>query len=88
MRRRGPFVLSTLLMQKLYNLSGCLGFLMSSGLVIATIIAFARVPGMIEDYADSMTEDITGKVTEMVPSQIDEAMPELPTSTGPVIPFK
>ena len=75
-------------MQKLYNLSGCLGFLMSSGLVIATIIAFARIPGMIDDMAADMMDVISGKVTEMVPSQIDEAMPELPTSTGPAIPFK
>ena len=87
MRRRGPFVLSTLLMQKLYNLSGCLGFLMSSGLVIATIIAFARIPGMIDDMAADMMDDISGKVTEMVPGQIEQAMPELPTSTGPAIPF-
>ena len=88
MRRRGPFVLSTLLMQKLYNLSGCLGFLMSSGLVIATIIAFARIPGMIDDMAADMMDDISGKVTEMVPGQIEQAMPELPTTTGPAIPFK
>ena len=88
MRRRGPFVLSTLLMQKLYNLSGCLGFLMSSGLVIATIIAFARVPGMIDDMAADMMDDMSGKVTEMVPGQIKQAMPELPTGTGPAIPFK
>lgn len=75
-------------MQKLYNLSGCLGFLMSSGLVIAAIIAFARIPGMIDDMAADMMDDISSKVTEMVPGQIDEAMPELPTSTGPAIPFK
>ena len=75
-------------MQKLYNLSGCLGFLMSSGLVIATIIAFARVPGMIDDMAADMMDDMSGKVTEMVPGQIKQAMPELPTGTGPAIPFK
>lgn len=74
-------------MQKLYNLSGCLGFLMSSGLVIATIVAFARVPGMIDDMAADMMDDISDKVTEMVPGQIEQAMPELPTSTGPAISF-
>ena len=74
-------------MQRLYNLSGCLGFLMSSGLVIATIVAFARVPGMIDDMAANMMEDINDNVTEMLPSQIDEAMPELPTSTGPAVPI-
>ena len=56
--------------------------------MIATIIAFARVPGMIDDMAADMMDDMSGKVTEMVPGQIKQAMPELPTGTGPAIPFK
>ena len=75
-------------MQKVYNLLGVLGFVMSGTLVGLSIAAFARIPGMIDDYAASITEDITGKVTDMVPGQIDQAMPELPTSTGPAVPFK
>ena len=75
-------------MQKVYNLLGVLGFVMSGTLVGLSIAAFARIPGMIDDMAADMMDDITGKVTEMVPSQIDEAMPELPTSTGPAVPFK
>ena len=61
---------------------------MSGALVGASIVAFTRVPSMIEDYAESMTKDITGKVTEMVPGQVDELMPEipeLPKATGPAI---
>ena len=61
---------------------------MSSGLVIATIVAFARIPGMIDDMAADMMDDITGQVTEMVPGQVEELMPEmpeLPTATGPAI---
>ena len=75
-------------MQKVYNLLGVLGFVMSVTLVGLSIAAFARIPGMIDDMAADMMDDITGKVTEMVPSQIDEAMPELPISTGPAVPFK
>ena len=75
-------------MQKVYNLLGVLGFVMSGTLVGLSIAAFARIPGMIDDMAADMMDDITGKVTEMVPSQIDEAMPELPISTGPAVPFK
>ena len=63
-------------------------FVMSGGLVAASVIAFARIPGMIDDMAADMMGNITGNVTEMLPGQIDEVMPELPTTTGPAVPFK
>ena len=75
-------------MQKVYNLLSVLGFVMSGTLVALSVAAFARIPGMIDDMAADMMDDITGKVTEMVPGKIDQAMPELPTSTGPAVPFK
>ena len=71
-------------MQKVCNVLGVLGFVMSSALVGASIMAFARIPGMIDD----MAADMMGDVTEMIPGEIDAAMPELPTSTGPAVPFK
>ena len=75
-------------MQKVYNLLGVLGFGMSGALVGASIVAFSRVPGMIDDMAADMMNDVTSSVTEMIPGQIDEALPELPVSTGPAIPFQ
>ena len=75
-------------MQKVCNVLGVLGFVMSSALVGASILAFARIPGMIDDMAADMMGDITGNVTEMIPGEIDEALPELPTTTGPAVPFK
>ena len=63
-------------------------FVMSGGLVAASVIAFARIPGMIDDMAADMMNDVTGNVTEMLPGQVDDIMPELPTSTGPAVPFK
>lgn len=75
-------------MQKICNILGVLGFVMSGALVGASIVAFARIPGMIDDMAADMMGDITGNVTEMIPTQIDQSMPELPTSTGPAVPFK
>ena len=75
-------------MQKICNVLGVLGFVMSGALVGASIVAFARIPGMIDDMAADMMGDITGNVTEMIPTQIDQSMPELPTSTGPAVPFK
>ena len=77
------------IMQKVYNVLGVLGFVMSGTLVGLSIAAFARIPGMIDDMAADMMDDITGTVTEMVPGQIEELMPEipeLPKATGPAIP--
>ena len=71
-------------MQKICNVLGVLGFVMSSALVGASIVAFARIPGMIDD----MAADMMGDVTEMIPGEIDAAMPELPTTTGPAVPIK
>jgi len=49
---------------------------------------YSRLPGMITRWSESVTGNVTGKVTEMLPEQIEEVMPELPTMTGPAIPFK
>ena len=75
-------------MQKVCNVLGVLGFVMSSALVGASIVAFARIPGMIDDMAADLMNDVTGNVTDMLPGQIDGALPEMPTSTGPAVPFK
>ena len=74
--------------QKICNVLGVLGFVMSGTLVGLSIAAFARIPGMIDDMAADMMGDITGNVTEMIPSEIDAVMPELPTTTGPAVPIK
>ena len=71
-------------MQKVCNVLGVLGFVMSSALVGAAIVAFSRIPGMIDEYA----ADMMGDVTEMIPGEIDAALPELPTTTGPAVPIK
>ena len=75
-------------MQKICNVLGVLGFVMSGALVGASIVAFARIPGMIDDYAATLMDDVTGNVTDMLPGQVDQLMPELPASTGPAVPFK
>tara|TARA_B100000035_G_scaffold198046_1_gene169231 strand:+ start:58 stop:291 length:234 start_codon:yes stop_codon:yes gene_type:complete len=74
--------------QKLFNVMAVASFVMSGGLVAASVVAFARIPEIIENYTADMIGNITGNVTEMIPTQIDQSMPELPTSTGPAVPFK
>jgi hypothetical protein len=70
--------------QKICNVLGVLGFVMSGALVGASIVAFARIPGMVDD----MAADMVGDVTEMIPGEIDAALPGLPTTTGPAVPIK
>ena len=75
-------------MQKLFTAMAVASFVMSGGLVAASVVAFVRIPEIIENYTADMIGNITGNVTEMIPTQIDQSMPELPTSTGPAVPFK
>ena len=75
-------------MQKVYNLLGVLGFVMSGTMAVMGVVAYTRVPSMVKNYASDLKLELTETITQMVPGQIDQAMPELPTSTGPAVPFK
>ena len=88
MRRRGPFVLPTFLMQKVYNLCGCLGFVMSGTIVVGAAVFYTRIPSLTKRYVSELKLELTQMITEMVTGQIDEVMPELPTITGPAVPIK
>ena len=75
-------------MQKLFNVMSVASFVMSAGMVAGTAVLYSKLPSIIDGYKGKILESVTGNVTEMLPVQIDEVMPELPTSTGPAIPFK
>ena len=75
-------------MQKLFNVMSVASFVMSAGMVAGTAILYSKLPSIIDGYKGKILESVTGNVTEMLPGQIDEALPELPTSTGPAVPFK
>jgi hypothetical protein len=75
-------------MQKLFNVMSVASFVMSAGMVAGTAVLYSTLPSIIEGYKGKILESVTGNVTEMLPGQIDKALPELPTSTGPAVPFK
>lgn len=75
-------------MQKLFNVMSVASFVMSGGMVIGTVMLYTRIPSLTKYYMSELTLEMTKLVTEMVPGKIDEAMPELPTATGPAVPFK
>ena len=62
-------------------------FAMSGALVVGGVIAYIRVPSMANKYISEIKLELTQMLTQMIPVEIDEALPELPTSTGPAIPF-
>ena len=63
-------------------------FVMSAGMVAGSAILYTRIPSITKLYISELKLELTEMLTDMVPGQIDQAMPELPTSTGPAVPFK
>ena len=63
-------------------------FVMSAGMVAGSVLLYTRIPSLTRYYMSELTLEMTKIVTNMVPGKIDEVMPELPTSTGPAVPFK
>ena len=75
-------------MQKLFNVMSVASFVMSGGMVIGSVMLYTRIPSLTKHYISELKLELTEMITDMVPGQIDEALPELPTSTGPAVPFK
>ena len=74
--------------QKLFNVMSVASFVMSAGMVAGSAILYTRIPALTKHYVSELTLEMTKALTKMVPEKIDEVMPELPTSTGPAVPFK
>ena len=72
-------------MQKIYNLLGTLGFIMSGAMVVGSLLLYSRIPSLTKYYMSELQLEMTKVLTKMIPAQIDEAMPEMPTETGPAI---
>ena len=75
-------------MQKLFNVMSVASFVMSAGMVAGTVLLYTRIPSITKHYMSELTLEMTKVMTNMMPGKIDEVMPELPTTTGPAVPFK
>lgn len=73
-------------MQKVFNLAGALGFLMSAGMLVGTAVVYSRIPSITKHYMGELQTELTKVMTDMVPAKIDDVMPELPKATGPAVP--
>ena len=75
-------------MQKLFNVMSVASFVMSAGMVAGSVLLYTRIPSITKHYMSELTLEMTKVMTNMMPGKIDEALPELPTTTGPAVPFK
>ena len=75
-------------MQKLFNALSVASFVMSGAMIAGTVVLYTRIPSITKHYMSELTLEMTKVMTNMVPGKIDEALPELPTTTGPAVPFK
>ena len=75
-------------MQKLFNVMSVASFVMSAGMVAGSVLLYTRIPALTSKYISEIKLELTQTLTDMLPGQVDELMPELPTSTGPAVPFK
>ena len=71
-------------MQKVYNLLGVLGFVMSGTMAVMGVMAYTRIPSMMKLYLSEMKLELTQTILDQVP--VPE-VPELPKATGPAIPL-
>lgn len=72
-------------MQKVFNLLGVLGFVMSGAMVVGSVMLYTRIPSLTKYYMSELKLELTKVITQMVPAKLDDVMPELPSSTGPAI---
>jgi len=63
-------------------------FVMSAGMVAGSALLYTRISALTSKYISELKLELTETLTNMLPGQIDGALPEMPTSTGPAVPFK
>jgi len=77
-------------MQKIINVLSILSFAVSGAIVGGGAYVYANKDAMIENAKDQIAAAAAEAITGALPGMMDAAMlemPELPTSTGPALPF-
>ena len=72
-------------MQKICNLLGVLGFVMSGTMAIGGVLFYTRVPSIAKKYVSELKLELTKTILDQVPVPKIPEMPKLPTETGPAI---
>jgi len=73
-------------MQRICNLLGVLGFVMSGTMAVMGVMAYTRVPSVVKKYVSEVKLELTKTILDQVPVPEIPEMPQLPKTTGPAIP--
>ena len=74
-------------MRKIINLLAVLSFVGTAGVIGGGTYIFLQKDTIIDGLKKQVTEAAVEGVSGALPGLIDAAMPELPTTTGPAVPF-
>jgi hypothetical protein len=74
-------------MQNLINVLAVLSFVGTAGIIGGGTYVFLQKDTIIDDVKEKVTKAAIEGVSRALPGMLDAAMQELPTTTGPAIPF-
>ena len=74
-------------MQKVINVLAVLSFLGTAGIIGGGYYLYTQKDPIIEGMKEKIVTAATEAISDALPGMLDAAMPELPTTTGPVVPF-
>ena len=74
-------------MQKVINVLAVLSFVGTAGIIGGGYYLYTQKDPIIEGMKDKIVTAATEAIADALPGMLDAAMPELPTTTGPAVPF-
>ena len=74
-------------MQKVINVLAVLSFLGTASIIGGGYYLYTQKDPIIEGMKEKIVTAATEAISDALPGLVDAAMPELPTTTGPAIPF-
>ena len=74
-------------MQKVINVLAVLSFLGTASIIGGGYYLYTQKDPIIEGMKEKIVTAATEAISDALPGLVNAAMPELPTTTGPAIPF-
>jgi hypothetical protein len=74
-------------MQKLINALAIVSFVGTAGIVGGGVFVYLQRDTIIDGVKEKIKEQVMNGVTGALPGLVDSAVPELPSATGPALPF-
>ena len=74
-------------MQKVINVLAVLSFVGTAGIIGGGYYLYTQKDPIIEDMKEKIVTAATEAIADALPGMMDAAMPELPSTTGPAVPF-